>query len=271
MYRGNNNLTDTEKEKAITQLEEILSLLPISNTEHTDWDLSPSIDYSGKGPLGSKNTYTTTKELPFFYIPESLGPLQSLPQAIKDISTNIALNTQSNTGDIYQQMHNQQQSAEEIYLSKHPEEAYNYTPPKTTVATTNNYKLDNLHSSTNSKKQSVNDSKILTENLVPPLKTKIVANNVGTGKSPVLVHSSKKANTIHSSSVSGNTLPLKTRTRYIIYPPVISQYLPYKPTKTAEPFKIQRMDKFATINGDKSYDFENFNSLLYSAGMNTNV
>lgn len=154
IYGRHQKLTDAEARKAATQLQEILSLLPSGKTEFTA-SKTVVLDTHGHasahtGPGGDFNNESV--DLHTYGLSNDLGPLESLSHT-ESITAAYAQrpggHAHENPSDIYRQMA-KKQTAEEIYIQKHPNEGYDYRPtsPPPTGANAEQvggYKYNNYH------------------------------------------------------------------------------------------------------------------------------
>ncbi|XP_012156184.1 uncharacterized protein LOC101461016 isoform X1 [Ceratitis capitata] len=159
IYGRHQKLSDTDARKAAAQLQEILSLLPSGKTEFTAsktivLDTHNHDGGAHTGPGGELNTDSV--DLHTYGLPKDLGPLESLSHT--ESITAAYAQRQQNPADIYRQMA-KKQTAEEIYIQKHPNEGYDYRPtsPTPTGADSGSqqgvgYKYNNYHATNNALK-----------------------------------------------------------------------------------------------------------------------
>uniref|UniRef100_A0A0A1WGR4 Uncharacterized protein n=1 Tax=Zeugodacus cucurbitae TaxID=28588 RepID=A0A0A1WGR4_ZEUCU len=155
IYGRHQKLSDVDARKAAAQLQEILSLLPNGKTEYTAsktvvLDTHNHGSTAHTGPGGDFNNENV--DLHTYGLPNDLGPLESLSHT-ESITAAYAQRPgghgQENPSDIYRQMA-KKQTAEEIYIQKHPNEGYDYRPTSPTPTGDNaeqggGYKYNNYH------------------------------------------------------------------------------------------------------------------------------
>ncbi|XP_049304376.1 uncharacterized protein LOC109579176 isoform X1 [Bactrocera dorsalis] len=149
IYGRHQKLSEADTRKAAAQLQEILSLLPSGKTEFTASKTvvldTHNHGSAHTGPGGDFNNESV--DLHTYGLPNDLGPLESLSHT-ESITAAYAKRPQ-NPSDIYRQMA-KKQTAEEIYIQKHPNEGYDYRPtsPPPTAGNAQQdggYKYNNYH------------------------------------------------------------------------------------------------------------------------------
>ncbi|EDW23996.1 GL23898 [Drosophila persimilis] len=148
IYGRHTKLTDDEARRAANQLQEILNLLPNGKTEYT---ASKTVDLpTGGSGLEHAEVYNSYG-LP---LPNTLGTLESLSHT--ESITAAYGPAVKNPADVYHQMAKRPsggQTAEELYIQKHPNEGYDYPPPAQAQApavapqpqAVNEYRVENYH------------------------------------------------------------------------------------------------------------------------------
>ncbi|XP_039151750.1 uncharacterized protein LOC6729818 isoform X1 [Drosophila simulans] len=142
IYGRHSKLTDEEARKAAAQLQEILSLLPNGKTEYT---ASKTVALDTSLPTGTGLEQAEVYNSYGIPLPSNLGTLESLSHTE---SITAAYNPASkNPADVYHQMA-KRPSAEELYIQKHPNEGYDYSPPAAAAPPPQaaaDYRVENYH------------------------------------------------------------------------------------------------------------------------------
>ncbi|XP_054726311.1 uncharacterized protein LOC129236121 isoform X1 [Anastrepha obliqua] len=155
IYGRHQKLSDKDTRKAAAQLQEILSLLPDGKTEFTASKTVVLDTHTGHAPHTGPGE---SADLHTYGLPNDLGPLESLShtESITAAYGQRPGHVPENPADIYRQMA-KKQTAEEIYIQKHPNEGYDYRPTSPPATTGNDdqnggYKYNNYHTTSNALK-----------------------------------------------------------------------------------------------------------------------
>uniref|UniRef100_A0A1A9W9H6 DUF4766 domain-containing protein n=1 Tax=Glossina brevipalpis TaxID=37001 RepID=A0A1A9W9H6_9MUSC len=120
IYGRHKKLTDEEARKAAAQLQEILSLLPISKTELT---ASKIVNYNTSPGANNADLQTYALHTNHLGNLESISHTESISAAYAPTRHEVIYKSPS---EIYHRMHKQKRTPEEIYIEKHPSEKYEY-------------------------------------------------------------------------------------------------------------------------------------------------
>uniref|UniRef100_A0A1B0G3N2 Uncharacterized protein n=1 Tax=Glossina morsitans morsitans TaxID=37546 RepID=A0A1B0G3N2_GLOMM len=275
IYGRHKKLSDEEARKAAAQLQEILSLLPITKTELT---ASKTIDYS-TGPLNNADSHTYALSTNHLGNLESLSHIESITAAYAPARHEVIYKSPS---DIYHQMHKQKRTPEDIYIEKHPNEKYEYNSIKNEENFDNDYKYVNYHALPVTEKTDV--GKTGASNVpLKDLTTLIAALQAVKRDESVKPASVSYAleTSVHKAPPTGPALsyatPIVKKTKYIFYPPTPSKpdyYTIYKSpsdrrrgsykTRRQVPSSEQNARRKRMASKYKSYDYDSQDSLLFT-------
>ncbi|XP_036342555.1 uncharacterized protein LOC118751837, partial [Rhagoletis pomonella] len=158
IYGRHQKLSEADTRKAAAQLQEILSLLPNGKTEFTA-SKTVVLDTHSHSPHTGPGAELTNEsaDLHTYGLQNDLGPLESLShtESITAAYGQRPGNGPENPADIYRQMA-KKQTAEEIYIQKHPNEGYDYRPTNPPAASNGNqgggYHYNNYHATSSALK-----------------------------------------------------------------------------------------------------------------------
>lgn len=260
VYRGSNQLTEEDSRKATQQLKEVVSLLPDStnkckNTNNLVYD---ALTYDPQLQLEDVSQYDLAehvdRELPL----SAIGTISaSYPETVNKY-------VYESSADVYHKMQKQNLSPEEIYLSKHPDEADEFKSHLNNNA--DSYKHYNNH--------------IFGDNESSKLPTPQTANyRPSTDNTDNKIHLISKDLQQYEEQASNShseRFPPRATTKinYYIYQPVHSKYRPPRHLPKSKIFQQtfkQPQRRYVNVEPEyKTYDYDHLNSIVYG-GMLGNV